>query len=103
MTEKQAWVLRLKEEISNKEYDGVSLYLCDNESIDFLTNDLQQATIIYDKEHYIQETKDYDKHMIDKFGKDAVRNGGWEHISEHFDFAKVMLIYPKGADLEGKP
>lgn len=102
MAEKQAWVLRLKEEISNKEYDGVSLYLCDNEPIDFLTENLQQATIIYNKEQFIQETKDYDKYMIDEFGKDSIRNGGWEHISEHFDFVKVMLIYPKGAESEEK-
>lgn len=88
---KTAWVLRLKKDIAKVEFDGQDMFLCDDESIEFLTDDLQQATLIYDKEQYIKETKAYDKFMIERFGKECIRNGGWEHISKHFDFVEVML------------
>lgn len=88
---KTAWVLRLKKDIARIEFDGQDMFLCDDESIDFLTNDLQQATIIYDKEKQIEDFKRHDKAIIDKFGEDAVRNFGWENISKKFDFVKVGL------------
>ncbi len=88
---KQAWVLRLKEEISSEELDGRPYYLCDDEATDFLTDSLQDAEIIWDKEQQIEQMKNYDEYMIEKYGKDSVRNFGWEHISKLFDFVKVEV------------
>lgn len=88
---KQAWVLRLKEEISSAELDGRPYYLCDDEATEFLTANIKKSEIIWDKEKQIQEMKHYDKYMIDKYGKDAIRNFGWEHISKWFDFVEVEV------------
>lgn len=86
-----AWVLRLKEEISSTEYDGRPLYLCDDESIDFLTAELSSAEVIYDKDAEIKGMKYFDEYMIGQYGEDSIRNFGWENISKNFDFVKVEV------------
>lgn len=88
---KQAWVLRLKEKISSEELDGKPYYLCDDEATDFLTDSIQDAEIIWDKEQRIRGMKEYDQYFIDEFGEDAIRNFGWENISKNFDFIEVEV------------
>ncbi|HLR58888.1 MAG TPA: hypothetical protein VK094_00220 [Pseudogracilibacillus sp.] len=89
---RDAWVLRLKEEVSSEDLDGRPYYLCDNEATDFLTANVNRAEIIWDKEEQIQDMKNYDKHMIKKFGLDSIRNFGWQNISKNFDFLKVEVV-----------
>lgn len=88
---KNAWALRLKEGISYSEHEGKTLYLCDDDSVDYLTENLQEAVIIFDKEKEIQRLKNYDKFFIENFGEDSVRNFGWENISKNFEFVEVKV------------
>lgn len=88
---KNAWVLLLKEEVSSAELDGRPYYLCDDDSTEFLTENINKAEIIWNKEKQIQDMKNYDKYMIEKYGEDSIRNFGWQHISKLFDFVEVEV------------
>lgn len=88
---KQAWVLRLKEEVSSRCFDGAPRYLINDESVDYLTKELQRAFVTDDKDGYMEFLKHHDQVMIDNFGKDAIRDFGWENISKHFDFVEVEV------------
>lgn len=93
---KEAWVLQLKQEVANADYEGEVLFLTDSEETDydFLTENLQEATIIFDKEAEIERQKAYEKYMIDRFGPDSICNFGYTNISKNFDWVPV--------DVEGK-
>lgn len=93
---REAWVLQLKQEVAKADYEGEVLFLTDSEETDydFLTENLQEATLFYDKEKAIEELKSYEKIMFEKFGPDAICNFGYTNISKNFDWVPV--------DVEGK-
>lgn len=88
---KEAWVLQLKSEVAKEDYDGEVLFLTDSEETyyDFLTENLQEATLIFDKEKEIEYLKAYEKHMFEKFGPNAICNFGYTNISKNFDWVPV--------------
>jgi hypothetical protein len=89
---KDAWVLRLKkeskEEWMNPEKD---YYLTDKEENEFLTDELNEAQLIDDKEEQIEEMKRYEEYMEKRFGDIAICNFGYTNIMENFDFAEVTV------------
>src|SRR5690625_5648912 len=86
-----AWVLQLKKKISNEHYEGKTLYLRSDDSVDFLTEDLSRADIYYDKEEWIEIMKKHDEIMISEYGENSIRNIGWENIWKYFDFVEVEV------------
>lgn len=90
---KDAWVLRLKDE-SKEDYMTGDYYLDDEgEEFDFLTQDLNKATVFDDKERAIKNYKIYEKAMIKKFGPSAICNFGYTNIMKHFEFVEVELQF----------
>lgn len=85
------WVLKLKDEFKESEMHSESYYLNDSEEDDFITDDLQQATIIKDKQAQIEYMTAYEKDMKERFGEGCICNFGITHITEHFDFVEVEL------------
>lgn len=87
---KDAWVLQLKPEIAKEDYEGETLFLTDDEECDdFLTQNLQKATLIYDKDKQIKQFKAHEKIIFDSFGSNAVCNFGYTNISKNFDWVPV--------------
>lgn len=80
---KSAWVLRAK---SYKE-DGMSVYFGNEEP----TTDLQDAFIIHNKREFLEWSKAYEKEVFERFGKNAVCNGGYTNITTNFEFVEVEL------------
>ncbi len=85
-----AWVLQLKEEISNEHFDGEILYLAEDFDEE-LTDDLNRAEIYYDKEEIIEFMKEHDAILIREYGENSIRNFGWENISKNFNFVEVTV------------
>lgn len=86
---KEAWVLQLKPEVAEEDYEGKTLFLTDDEGFDFLTEDLQKADLFYDKEEAIKDLKFYEESIFDLFGPDAICNFGYTNISKNFDWVPV--------------
>lgn len=91
---KDAWVLRLKEESKESEMVG-DYYLTDNEDIDteydFLTIDLIEAQLIYDKEKEIANFKKHEEIMKNEYGENAICNFGYTNIMKNFEFVEVTV------------
>lgn len=85
-----AWVLRLREESKDGE-PGDFYYADDNEIDDFVTPDLNRASIIRDKEKAIKEMKNHESYMKKRFGDNAVCNAGYTNMMKHFEFVEVEL------------
>jgi len=86
---KEAWVLQLKPVIAEEYYQGMTLFLTDDEDFDFLTEDLQKAQLILDKEKEIEFLKYHEKSIFDMFGPNAVCNFGYTNITKNFDWVPV--------------
>lgn len=91
---KDAWVLRLKEESKEPEM-VVDYYLTDKEEIDteydFLTSDLSEAQLIYDKEKEIASFINHEEKMKNEFGENAICNFGYTNIMKNFEFVEVTV------------
>ncbi|MDZ5711630.1 hypothetical protein [Jeotgalibacillus haloalkalitolerans] len=89
---RDAWVLKLKEESKEDGMEGV-FYFCDEDGgeNDFLTQDLNEATIFPDKYKEIESMKEYEKGMLSMFGTDAVLNAGYTHMMKNFEFVEVEI------------
>ena len=90
MRMKDAWVLRLKDESKDGE-TGDWYYADDNEFDDFVTQDLNDATIFKDKEQAIKEMKDHEASIKKQFGEDAICNAGYTNMMKHFEWVEVVL------------
>ena len=88
---RDAWALRLKQEIADEEYEGRIMYLSHREPEDNLTDDLQRATIYKNKQVQIEWFKKHEKFMEDKYGENPICNFGWTNISKNFDFVEVEV------------
>ncbi|WP_392454831.1 hypothetical protein ACF3OH_12030 [Chryseomicrobium aureum] len=86
-----AWVLRLKDEFKEEYMDNENYYLNDSEDDEFITVDLQEATIIKDKQAQIDYMTNYEKKMKELYGDDCICNFGITHITKHFEFVEVEL------------
>lgn len=91
---KDAWVLRLKEESKEPEMSG-EYYLTDSEDLDteyeFLTNDINKAQLIDDKEKQIESFKRHEEIMKKSYGENAICNFGYTNIMKNFDFVEVTV------------
>ncbi|NEY20515.1 hypothetical protein G4D61_11165 [Bacillus ginsengihumi] len=88
---KDAWVLRLKDE-SKEDYMTGDYYFDDKgEDVDWLTKDLNSATLFEDKECAIKNFKLHEKTIFDKFGKGAICNFGYTNLMKHFEFVEVEI------------
>lgn len=96
MVVKDAWVLRLKED--SKEVGMVGdYYFNDNgEDEDWITKDLNEATIYYDKDYTIEGLKKYESIMKREYGEDAIVNFGYTNMMENFEFVKVTVSEQEG-------
>lgn len=94
MKMRDAWVLRLKEESKEPEMVG-DYYLTDDEDIDteydFLTNDVNEAQLVYDKEKQITVFKKHEEFMKNKFGEHAICNFGYSNIMKNFEWVEVEV------------
>ena len=86
-----AWVLRLKDEFKESWMDSENYYLNESEDNDFITDDLQEAMIIEDKEAQIEMMIIHEDHMKALYGENCICNFGITHITKHFDFVEVEL------------
>lgn len=90
MAEKQeAWVLRLKDEFNDEE---VARYYADNDDME-LTDDLNEANIIFNKEDAENWMKNWEKTIFDEYGKDAICNAGHTHMMKHFEWVEVEVEF----------
>lgn len=88
---KEAWVLRLKDD-SKEDYMIGEYYLDDKgEEFDFLTQELNKATVFDDKERAIKNFKLYEKEMFETFGSDSICNFGYTNIMKNFEFVEVEI------------
>ena len=88
---RESWVLRLKDK--SKEAYMVGEYYLDEkaEGTGFLTQDLNSATIFGDRDREIQELKQHEKIIHEKFGPYAVCNFGYTNIMKNFEFVRVEV------------
>lgn len=84
------WVLRLKEDISKEHHEGKTLYLSDDDSEDFLTEDLQNAEVYVNKELTIENMKKHEENILSQFGSNSVCNFGYTNMMRNFDFVEVV-------------
>ena len=61
----------------------------DEEGIDFLTEDLQKADLIFNKVAEIEWQKAHEKNIFERFGADAICDFGYTNISKNFDWVSV--------------
>ena len=66
-------------------------YFLDNDESDWVTNDLQEATIYDDKNSTIESMKMHEKVMLEKFGGNAVMNFGYTNMMKHFEWLEVEV------------
>ncbi|MCM3567876.1 hypothetical protein [Neobacillus mesonae] len=85
-----AWVLQLKDE-SKDGLTGAWYYADNNEFGDFITQDLNDATIFKNKEKAIREMKAHEAVIKKEFGDDAVCNAGYTNMMQHFKWIEVEL------------
>lgn len=88
---KEAWVLRLKSESKEEGMTGDYYFDNDGDELDWMTQDLNEATLFMDKEAAIKNFKNYEEAIFQKFGEGAICNFGWTNISENFDFVEVEV------------
>ncbi|GLC88682.1 hypothetical protein [Lysinibacillus piscis] len=81
---KDAWVLRLKDEFNDSD---VPQYYQDED--DELTDDINQANIIYDKAKAESFMKNWEEAIFKKFGEDAICNVGYTNMMKHFEWVEV--------------
>lgn len=86
---KDAWVLRVKSEVAEEHHGNEVLYLTDDEASDFVTDNIQEAQLIFDKEKEIESMKAHDKYMFERFGPNAICNFGYTNIMKNFDRVPV--------------
>ncbi|GKV55993.1 hypothetical protein NCCP2222_19400 [Sporosarcina sp. NCCP-2222] len=94
MKTKDAWVLRLKEESKELGMTGEYYHDENGEELDWITDDLQKATLYKDKDKEIELMKEHEQTLINMFGKDAVINFGYTNMMKHFEFVEVELVDP---------
>lgn len=92
MAVKDAWVLRLKEESKDSDMVG-DYYFNDNgdDDSDWVTNELSEATIYYDKNYTIEGLKRYERILIDHYGQEAIVNFGYTNMMKNFEFVEVEV------------
>ncbi|RST57642.1 hypothetical protein D5F11_021520 [Siminovitchia terrae] len=88
---KDAWVLRLKPEIAEEHHGNETLYLTDDEELDFLTDDIQKAQLVFDKEKEIESMKTHERIILEKFGPGAICDFGYTNITKNFDWVEVEV------------
>lgn len=88
---KEAWVLRLKDESKEEGMTGEYYLDYDGEELDWLTQDLNSATVFEDKERAETNFKLYEKAIFEKFGAGAICNFGYTNIMKHFEFVEVEV------------
>jgi hypothetical protein len=89
---KDAWVLRLREESKEEDMTGdYYLEANDGEGIDWLTQDLNKALIIADKESHIENLKIHEQLIHERYGEDAVCNFGYTNIGKILNLLKLRL------------
>lgn len=84
---KEAWVLRLKDEFNDSE---IPQYYAEDEDVE-LTEDLNEANIVTDKDAAEDSMKKWEKAIFDKYGKDAICNAGFTHMMKHFEWVEVEV------------
>lgn len=87
---REAWVLRLKDE-SKDGQTGEFYYSDENEFDDFVTQDLNDATIFKNKEKAIREMKAHEAVIKKEFGDDAVCNAGYTNMMRLFEWIEVEV------------
>lgn len=89
---KDAWVLRLKEEVKDENLlNGEWYFNSRDEANDWLTTALYRATLYFNKEQAIEDFKNYEQAMIDNFGNHAICNFGYTNIMNNFEFVAVTV------------
>ncbi|MEK4712265.1 hypothetical protein [Sporosarcina sp. FSL K6-5500] len=92
MAVKDAWILRLRDEVKGENNMSGEWYFDNkNEDNDFLTMDTNVATLYFDKEKGIRDFKNYEQSMIDKFGNHAICNFGYTSMMKNFEFVEVTV------------
>lgn len=79
----EAWVLRAKDYTEN----GESVYYGEEGP----TTDLQEALIVVDKEEFLEDAKQHEVRTIERFGKNAICNGGYTNITNNYEFVEVEV------------
>lgn len=92
---KDGWVLRLKDESKEEGMEGEFYYCDDSEDDSFLADNLNKATILYNKDAAIAEMKHYEKSMFERFGENAICNAGYTHMMKNFEFYEVEVEFPE--------
>lgn len=92
---KDGWVLRLKDESKEDGMEG-DFYYCDDEDSEFLVEeylvqDLNGASIFYDKDAAIAHLKWHEKQIFERFGKDAICNAGYTNMMNNFEWFEVEV------------
>lgn len=85
-----AWVLKLKEEAKEDGMSGDFFYQ-DEGYAEFLTQDINESTIFYDKEEAIAEMKAHEEYMLKKFGDKAIINAGYTNMMKNFEWAEAEI------------
>lgn len=67
------------------------IFADDDEFDDFVTQDLNNATIFEDKEKAIQEMKAHEAYMKSRFGDDEICNVGYTNMMQHFEWLEVEV------------
>lgn len=88
---KDAWVLKLKEEMKDETMIG-DYYYQDQGYAEFLTQDLSESTIIDSKEEAIAEMKAHESIIVKQFGEGAICNGGYTSMMQKFEWVEVEVI-----------
>ncbi|MGG3798957.1 hypothetical protein [Metabacillus fastidiosus] len=87
---RDAWVLQLK----NESKDGTTgdYYFIDGDICDeFVTQNLNDATVFEDKDKAIEEMKKHEAFIKDQYGEDAICNVGYTNMMKHFEFVEVEI------------
>lgn len=84
---KEAWVLGLKDEFNDS---NIPQYYAEDEDVE-ITEDLNEANIIFDKNAAEEWMKNWEKAIFEKFGKSAICNAGYTHMMKHFEWVEVEV------------
>lgn len=97
MVTKDAWVLRLKDKTKvENDMAGEWYFNSHDEENDWLTMEISDGTLYFDKEIAIEDFKKYEQAMIDNFGNHAICNFGYTNIMDNFDFVEVTVSEEEG-------
>lgn len=94
-----AWVLRLKDDAKEEGMVG-DYYYQDEEYAEFLTQDLTESTIFYDKEAAVASMKFHEDYMFKKFGDQAFINAGYTNMMKNFEWVEVEVESPESTKEE---